>query len=168
MLFLAHLVGLLVTIGISGEPPDAVSRGHAIEDPEIMSLRSTVADAWATSDTGTGELETEIEDAIQIRADPSRLRTMLENLFRNAVDHGGETVRVGSLADGFFVEDDGPGIPPDERETVFDHGYSTRADGTGFGLAIVDSIATAHDWSIAVTEGRDGGAWFEVTGVAVS
>ncbi|WP_135819753.1 histidine kinase N-terminal 7TM domain-containing protein [Halostella litorea] len=140
--------------------------GESIDDPETVALRSVVADAWSTSDTGDGVLENAVEGDVYVRADPSRLRTLLENLFRNAVEHGGETVRVGRLDDGFFVADDGNGIPEGERKAVFEHGYSTRPDGTGFGLAIVRSIATAHGWSIAVTEGRDGGARFEITGVA--
>jgi len=77
------------------------------------------------------------------------------------------TIRVGALADrnGFFVEDDGEGIPPEERESVFESGYTTAADGTGFGLSIVEEIAAAHGWSVDVLAGRDGGARFEFTGV---
>nr|WP_318568158.1 ATP-binding protein [Salinigranum marinum] len=85
-------------------------------------------------------------------------------------DGTGPTVRIGALRAGgsddvdrrgFFVEDDGPGIPEDERETVFEHGYSTDADGTGFGLAIVSAVADAHGWDVRLTEGREGGARFE-------
>lgn len=63
------------------------------------------------------------------------------------MDHGGEgvTVRAGRLEGGFYVEDDGPGIPAEERETVFDAGYSTTQAGTGFGLRIVQRVAEAHD-----------------------
>ena len=77
------------------------------------------------------------------------------------------TVRVGALADqdGFFLEDDGDGIPPEERESVFKSGYTTAADGTGFGLSIVEAVATAHGWSVDVTTSRGGGARFEFTGV---
>ncbi|WP_239640455.1 sensor histidine kinase [Halogeometricum pallidum] len=91
----------------------------------------------------------------------------MENLFDNAVRHGGErvTVTVDRLSDGFSVEDDGPGIPAEERDDVFEYGYSTADDGTGFGLNIVAEIADAHDWDVAVSEG-DGGARFEVTGVS--
>ena len=78
------------------------------------------------------------------------------------------TVRVGALADGFYVEDDGPGIPEDERDEVFAHGYSTQRGGSGFGLAIVEAIADAHEWDVSVGEGADGGARFEVTGASVS
>jgi PAS domain-containing protein len=50
----------------------------------------------------------------------------------------------------------------DERDRVFEHGYTTAQRGTGFGLTIVDDIVSAHGWSIAVTESADGGARFEV------
>jgi len=87
----------------------------------------------------------------------------------DAVEHGGAevTVRVGTLPDdpGFFVEDDGAGIPEDVRDSVFDRGVTTDDDGTGFGLAIVAEIADAHDWTIDVTESERGGARFEITGV---
>ncbi|AFO58206.1 MULTISPECIES: PAS domain-containing sensor histidine kinase [unclassified Natrinema] len=77
-------------------------------------------------------------------------------------DWAGEAVAV----DGFYVEDDGPGIPATQREQVFESGYS-NADGSGFGLAIVRHVADAHGWSVSVTTGRDGGARFEVRGVSV-
>jgi signal transduction histidine kinase len=48
---------------------------------------------------------------------------------------------------------------------VFETGFSTAEDGTGFGLAIVGEIADAHGWSVSVTEGHEGGARFEITGV---
>ncbi|MFB6164366.1 MAG: sensor histidine kinase, partial [Haloarculaceae archaeon] len=71
------------------------------------------------------------------------------------------TVWIGALEDGFYVEDDGPGIPPDERAEVFDPGYTTATRGTGFGLHIVEQIAEAHDWDASITSGRAGGARFE-------
>jgi len=82
---------------------------------------------------------------------------------------GGVTITVGALdgGDGFYVEDDGPGIPPEDRGSVFEYGYSTTPDGTGLGLAIVEQCAEAHGWEITVTDGRDGGARFEITGVEV-
>ncbi|OYR57107.1 hypothetical protein DJ71_26370, partial [Halorubrum sp. E3] len=72
---------------------------------------------------------------------------------------------VGDLPDGFYVEDDGPGIPEAERDDVFESGHTTAEDGTGFGLAIVREIVEAHGWSVAVAEGAAGGARFEFTGV---
>ncbi|NGM70966.1 PAS domain S-box protein [Natronolimnobius sp. AArcel1] len=75
------------------------------------------------------------------------------------------TIRVGWDNGMLWVEDDGPGIVPAERESVFDHGYTTSPDGTGFGLAIVEAIVDAHGWEIDVTESRDGGARFRLHGI---
>ena len=88
---------------------------------------------------------------------------LFENLFRNAVGHGGEdvTVRVGPLEHGFYVEDTGEGIPPEERDSVFDHGYTTGYSGSGVGLTIVSRIAQAHNWDITLTDSSEGGARFE-------
>ncbi|EMA16976.1 ATP-binding response regulator [Haloarcula amylolytica] len=79
----------------------------------------------------------------------------------------GVTVTVGDIDDasGFYVADDGPGVPEDERDTVFEAGYSTAPEGTGFGLAIVADIAAVHGWDVSVTDSESGGARFEITGV---
>ncbi|SMO55381.1 hybrid sensor histidine kinase/response regulator [Halorubrum cibi] len=77
----------------------------------------------------------------------------------------GVTITVGEIADGFYVEDDGVGIPRDAREDVFGPGYSTDEDGTGFGLSIVKRVVEAHGWEVRIADGTDGGARFEVTGV---
>ncbi|MFC6973842.1 sensor histidine kinase [Halomicroarcula sp. GCM10025709] len=88
-------------------------------------------------------------------------------MFRNALEHGsdGALVTVGPLdgAEGFYVADDGPGVPESEREQVFERGYTTSSRGTGFGLTIVEDIAHAHGWSVALTESEAGGARFEFT-----
>jgi signal transduction histidine kinase len=92
---------------------------------------------------------------------------LLENLFSNAVEHddGDVTVTIGDTADGFYVADDGPGIPEERREDVFEAGYSTAEDGTGFGLRIVGQIARAHGWSVRATGSAAGGARFEIGGI---
>ncbi|CCQ36447.1 receiver/sensor box histidine kinase [Natronomonas moolapensis 8.8.11] len=102
-----------------------------------------------------------------IRVDEDRFRQLLENLFGNAIEHGGEgvTVTVGRVDDGLYVEDDGPGVAPAARDEIFGAGYSTSEDGTGFGLRIVERVAEAHGWAVRVVEGSDGGARFEITGI---
>ncbi|QIB76487.1 hypothetical protein G3I44_12415 [Halogeometricum borinquense] len=65
----------------------------------------------------------------------------------------------------FYVEDDGPGISPDERASVFDSSHTTKTEGTGLGLAIVEKVAKGHGWSVCVTEGTGGGARFEFTDI---
>ncbi|MDQ2054189.1 HAMP domain-containing sensor histidine kinase [Halobellus sp. H-GB7] len=140
------------------------TQGQDISDPRPVRLESVVESAWDTNDTRAAELR--IEDGLgTVDGDPDRLREAFGNLFRNAVEHGGDDVRVrvGPCAEGFYVADDGPGIPEDARESVFDRGYTTG--GTGLGLAIVRTIVEAHGWSVRVRESADGGARFEITGV---
>jgi signal transduction histidine kinase len=88
------------------------------------------------------------------------LTQALENLFRNCVEHGGETVtvRLEPLEDGFAVVDDGPGIPDHRRDQLFAAGVTTRPDGTGIGLAIVDEIVSMHGWSADIANDPDRGA----------
>ncbi len=139
--------------------------GDRVGDTEAVDLAELSEDCWRNVETANATLRTPMNR--MIRADRSRLTQLLENLIRNAVKHGGDdvTVTLGELDDGFYVEDDGPGIPEDERDNVFDAGYSTTTDGTGFGLSIVERIAGAHGWDIRVTESEDGGVRFEITGV---
>jgi PAS domain S-box-containing protein len=136
-------------------------------DREPIELGTLVEGCWRTVETGDATLVADVD--MTVRAEESRLKQLFENLFRNAVEHGGSavTVTVGELPGGFFVEDDGTGIPEADRDAVFESGHSTTPAGTGFGLSIAREVATAHDWDIAVTGGSDGGARFEVTGVAV-
>ncbi|MFD1572131.1 PAS domain S-box protein [Halorubrum laminariae] len=128
-----------------------------------VSLNDLSMESWDHINTEHATLENRI--AKHIQADRSQLKRLLVNLFQNAVEHGGDdvTVTVGSLPDGFYVEDDGSGIPADEQADVFESGYSTTTDGTGLGLAIVSEVVEAHDWNIHVTEGSNGGARFEIT-----
>jgi PAS domain S-box-containing protein len=141
--------------------------GDTISEPEAVSLAGLVDDCWRTVATEGAWLVVDTDSVV--RADRTRLRQCFENLFRNAVEHAGPnvTVTVGHLEDdrGFFVADDGPGIPESDRDRVFDFGYSTSDDGTGFGLRIVEQVADAHGWDVTVTESERGGARFEFSGV---
>jgi PAS domain S-box-containing protein len=146
-----------------------VREGDQVEGLELVDLGNIIDGCWGTVETAEATLVTDINQAIY--ADSGRLKQLLENLFRNAIEHGGKavTVSVGDLPEkqGFYVADDGPGIPEDEHETVFDAGYSTGETGTGLGLSIVQAIVEAHGWSIALTDSETGGARFEITGVEI-
>ncbi|WP_256402458.1 PAS domain-containing protein [Halorubrum salinum] len=139
--------------------------GESVGDPEAVSLAAVAADSWDTVDTGTAAIQ--IETDREVRADPDRLRNLFENLIRNAVEHAGDgvTIRVGDLSDGFYVEDDGRGVPEEIRDDLFEPGESGVDGNTGFGLAIVHEIATAHGWDVSVTDATAGGARFEIRGV---
>lgn len=132
---------------------------------EPVHLAETVKGCWRNVETTKATLA--IETDRRTMADRSQLKQLLENLIRNSVEHGGDAVRVtiGDLDDGFYVADDGRGIHQAERDRVFEMGHSSDSENTGFGLTIVDQIAEAHGWDVAVTESETGGARFEISNV---
>ncbi len=145
--------------------------GQSVEETEPTSLAAVAAEAW--ENVRTDEAALRVAGDLQFEADPPRLLRAFENLFRNAKEHGRAdvTIRVGPVdpdaddAPGFFVADDGPGIPADERERIFEDGYTTSSSGTGLGLSIVESVVAAHGWDVGIEESAEGGARFVVTGV---
>lgn len=105
------------------------------------------------------------EEPLPIDADPDRLRDLLDNLLDNAVRYSqeGGRVTVHVWRDGnervLAISDDGPTIPPQERQRVFERFHRLlggRADGSGLGLAIVSEIASLHGARITLEEDRDG------------
>jgi len=145
-------------------------QGETVDAPSPVDVETMAEDAWSYVETGEATLV--VDGTGRIEADASRLKELLTNLFRNAIEHGDAAeITVGLFDDeatetfGLYVADDGPGIPGDQRSDVFDAGFSTARQGTGLGLAIVREIATAHGWTISATESTDGGARFEITGV---
>lgn len=152
---------------ILGAELGVLSEG-SIEPDEITDrdLADTVEEAWETVPTRDAELK--IEASMSVTADHDLLVQLFANLFDNAVTHAGSDVlvRVGILDNGFYIEDDGPGIPESDQPTVFERGYSTDA-GSGLGLMIVNRIIEAHGWSISIIESQSGGARFEITGETI-
>jgi signal transduction histidine kinase len=144
--------------------------GHKFVDATDTALDDVITAAWDTVESSNATLERADTDA-KITGDQTRLQQLFENLFRNAVEHSDDpvTIRVGTRSDGqgFYVADNGPGIPEDELDDVFERGYTTSDEGTGFGLAIVSEIVEAHGGQITVSESEDGGTRFDVTGVQV-
>ncbi|GAB3679498.1 ATP-binding protein [Salinarchaeum chitinilyticum] len=136
--------------------------GQDVADTAPVDLQAVADEAWNFVATPSATLTVDCEGCT-IDADHDRLLQLLENCFRNAIDHsdGEVVVRVGCVENGFYVEDDGPGIQPEERDDVFETGFTTDEEGTGFGLAIVQRIAAAHGWSVTAAESADGGARFE-------
>jgi signal transduction histidine kinase len=144
---------------------ELAKQGKPVGEVASVDLAGVVESCW--HNVPTDEATLRLESPRTIQADRSRLQQLLENLIRNAVDHGGPdvTITIGTFDDGFYVADDGSGIPDTERDDIFKHSYSTEVDGSGFGLSIVKEIVDAHDWEISVTESDSGGARFEITSV---
>jgi len=125
----------------------------------LRQLAQEVGQDWLYRAIGRQlDLGFELED-VRVSADPLLIRELLSNLIGNAVAYssrrGKITVRCGARDDQAFleVEDDGPGIPPSERDKVFNRFYRMEGapgDGCGLGLAIVREIATAHNGSVEI------------------
>ncbi|MDY6780583.1 MAG: HAMP domain-containing sensor histidine kinase, partial [Halobacteria archaeon] len=138
-------------------------QGKDIDEREEVDIDSLAESAWHTVETRDAELSASSD--IVASGDEGRLRQAFENLFRNSVEHAGDDVEieVGRLEEkeGFYVEDDGPGIPPENLDEVFDYGWTDSKSGSGFGLAIVRDVVEAHGWKIEAVE-CERGARFEV------
>lgn len=138
---------------------------------EPIDLRPFVTDLWDGVSL-TADRRFELGSLVDgsLYADPDRVAQALRNLARNAIEHTAEhdgLVRIDVTPLGpdricFAVADNGPGIPPHERERVFerfhrtDSGRSRSAGGAGLGLAIVRAIAEAHRGTVRVRDSRNG------------
>jgi two-component system, OmpR family, sensor kinase len=139
---------------------------------EEIDVRPFVTDLWdGMSLTADRRFELGTIADGSLHADPDRLAQALRNLARNAIEHTDEhdgLVRLdvtGVAPDRirFAVLDDGPGIPKDERERVFERFHRTDSGrarsapgGAGLGLAIVRAIAEAHKGTVRVADSRNG------------
>lgn len=130
-------------------------------ETEPLDVADLVHVAWHAVD---GDLSLVVDSSTTIQGDRTKLLRLFENLFQNVVEHadGADTVWVGVFDDGFFVEDNGCGIPASDRDTVLKDGYSSKTGGTGLGLAVVQAIAEVHGWSVDVTDRFGGGTRIEV------
>jgi PAS domain S-box-containing protein len=142
--------------------------GSVVETTQVVETGAIARTAWEQVDSAEATLL--MADSNRIAADREALVELFGHLFRNAVEHAGPavTVTVGALpdGDGFFVADDGPGIPPERLDAVFEFDYDDAARRSGYGLYIVSTIADAHGWSVEAA--RDGGARIEVRGVELA
>lgn len=143
-------------------------KGDLVTEVTPVAISEVATAAWRMTGEETAATLSVMADGRRFEADRNRLRQVLENLFRNALDHGNAdvTVTIEPLADGFVVEDDGPGF--DSTESVFEPGFSSTEKGSGLGLATVERIAEAHGWTVEAGTGERGGARIEFHGVTMT
>ncbi|ERG97584.1 MAG: PAS sensor histidine kinase [Haloquadratum sp. J07HQX50] len=142
--------------------------GRSVTQRDCLSLSTLAEEAGRTVTT---DMTLQIESEAAVEGEAGRMRRLFENIIANADTHAGPdvTVTVGVLTElddrerrreGFYIEDDGPGIPFDDHERVFEPSVTTDDDGTGLGLAIVRRIAEAHGWTVTAEDSAHGGARF--------
>ncbi|WP_321169037.1 PAS domain-containing protein [Halorubrum sp. CBA1125] len=146
---------------------DVLQSGSIVDEREPLDVGSVVESVWWSlqGDAEVGSLE--VRGSPTVRGDRDAVQRLFDNLLGNAVEHGEPpvTVHVGELEDGFYVADDGPGVPAANRERIFEQGFSTKENDVdaGLGLTSVRQIVLAHDWRIDVTDSEAlGGARFEI------
>ncbi len=155
-------------------------QGQTVDTEEIETVKIESVVKHCAEIVETDDSEIRLIDSFSLQADRNRLYQLFENLVRNAVEHSDNpvTIRIGKLNEmftstrvesdgtfGFYIEDDGPGVPEAKRQDVFEPGETTNQGGTGFGLPIVKRIAEAHGWEVRLTDSFDGGARFEFKNV---
>ncbi len=152
--------------------------------PEVQPEPERLARILAEFERAYGHLTDRPEDTlvvdvptadVLVRADRALLKQALVNLVENAVgvgrERGSPAVRVHVHTEvdparglaRILVDDNGPGIPPDERELVFEPYVTGREHGTGLGLAIVRKVALGHGGDVWIEASPEGGARFVLT-----
>jgi two-component system sensor histidine kinase TctE len=163
---------VLQLLSLARNEPDA-TREVVLEPLDLGTIALEAASAWVPAALRRGiDLGFEgANDKATVRGDASRLRELLDNLIDNAVRysaHGGKvTVRVAASPPAVHIDDDGPRIPPEERQRVFERFHrllGNKEGGSGLGLAIATEIARIHGATIALDHDEDGvGNTFSVT-----
>lgn len=110
-------------------------------------------------------IEVAVDTPHPVRGDAGALERVVTNLVQNAIEHGGCHVVVRVHGTAFEVEDDGPGIPPEERERVFEpfHRLRPRSAGSGLGLHLVQQVVERHGGRVALLGAPGGGTIARVT-----
>lgn len=139
------------------------SKGLATPEPVAFGATARAAFA-ALSDAD--DLSLTVEDDGELSADPGRLEMLLHAVFRSARDRadGTATVTARLTADGFVVADTARPVDPEDAEVFLSYGYTTKYPGTGLGLAVVETLADAHGWSVRLDTDYDAGVKVIVTG----
>jgi two-component system, OmpR family, sensor kinase len=167
-----RLVEQLLTLARQEPGAEAAAEIQPVNLSDVV--RSTLADHAALANSRQIDLGARrLDDSVRIDGDQAGLRTLIGNLVDNAIRYTPDGGRVdvsfeatGDTADGrccLTVDDSGPGIPPADRERVFDRFFrrpGTEQQGSGLGLAIVKRIADRHGAQLQIAESPLGGARF--------
>lgn len=122
-------------------------------------VRETVAELAPLMIANSKTVAVEVATSEPVLGDPAAIERVVMNLVQNAAQHGGQHIIVRVRGVGFEVEDDGPGIPPDGRERIFEPFYRLRpsATGSGLGLSLVKEVIARHSGQVHLLDAPGGG-----------
>ena len=151
---------------------DLLALARSDEAGGVLRRREPVALDQLVTDVADDYLDARVPvrsstDAVSVDGDPEALRRVVVNLLDNAVRYARTEVTVDIAVNGngtaeLVIRDDGPGIPEDERERVFDRFYRTHESrsrdtgGTGLGLPIVRDVVRAHGGTVSLADNHPG------------
>jgi len=150
---------------ILDEVLEITTTDSATLEKKHVNIQYIVNNCWENIDTKDADIHIGTNTIIPLN---EKLASRLfENIFKNSIKHGGKDVKIkiGAIDSGFYIEDDGKGIPSENRNKIFNSAYTTSSSGKGLGLTIVEHVCDAHEWDINVKESESGGARFEITNV---
>jgi two-component system osmolarity sensor histidine kinase EnvZ len=138
----------------------AFARGEQAEQAQPVNLAQMLEDVAAGARRSGATVALQIPGSLMLKLRPDAVRRALTNLVENARRHAGR-VALSAITTGHsvqvMVDDDGPGIPPNRRESVFKPFESDASGGTGLGLTIARDIVRAHGGDIVLEDSPLGG-----------
>ena len=140
-----------------------LQRLDAVRNDENIDLsvlvRHVAADLAPLLIASDRTIEVIVENVTPVRGDVGAIKRVVTNLVQNAIEHGGRHVTIRVQGPVFEVEDNGPGIPPEERERVFEpfHRLRPRSAGTGLGLNLVRQVVERHGGHVSILGASDSG-----------
>lgn len=136
---------------------------HDLIDLTVL-VRRVVADLAPVLIVSGKTVEVVADEPASIRGDSGAIERVVTNLVQNAAEHGGQAVLVRVDRCGFEVQDDGPGIPAEEREQVLEpfHRIRPRQTGSGLGLNLVQQVIERHGGRVTIHDAPGGGAIIRV------
>ncbi|PSQ09763.1 histidine kinase [Halobacteriales archaeon QS_5_68_33] len=138
--------------------------GQSVEETRGVAFTPAVEHAW---EEVAPDQRLTIEGEGTVRADPTRLRELLVNVFQFAAHNGGSAVTVSLRPDGFAIADDGRRPPVDDPGTLFNYGGEVPHAETGVALPNARMFARAHGWTVSFDDDYDGGTRLLVSGATV-
>jgi len=137
-------------------------------DAVTTAFVTLLEEIWSVIGTDEAELIVDLSDETIIAAEAETFRPLVFNLLENAIKHAGPdvTVRVGESGPrGFYVADDGPGIPESRQEALLGPEETIEPDGSGTGLDVITETADQQQWHVSIGESQAGGARFDIRNV---